>query len=793
MVEIDPISSLTGRNADVAADMYRQILANADDSAQSFDKDMSAWNRIRSCSEPTVFSVWGDRGTGKSSVLAAVAEKLVSEPGGRFCVIGPIQPELFGATDTILNIALALLEQEVRDQSEQFPGQWDADQVRALYQALQEARLTATITRSSKKALAEASVTVYEFGSQLQQVASATAVMWARIGDVISCLFHSGIGVERHLVIVVDDPDLAPWQSPEPLLDIHNLGTVPSVTILTGGSRERTRSYLGNDPRSSASDSMYPSRNYQDTLAGELKVFPLWGAYYLTEPSWSERVGFIPPRQHVSFGTLLEQFTSFSPRDEHLLSKALLSHDSLLVGSPLPGRLRGLAQLWTEFDYLVRREQLDLPQTQANQTETARRLSQQLLDNVEIPQNLNQNFSVTWGAGLDPEALPHIKIETLPLCSALTAESWGSLPTATANVNIHESPVEFSLRRCLKAGLSWWSKENRPDARLDDLATTLAVQEILWDSGLFDIDDENTIMAGLRPTDTEFLQKTNIHGQDTDDFLISFPLIKTWSSMKPAIHAWNMIVDRWKQESLSLPEVLSLTLCAALHLTDSEEFDLSNAELDYHSSLTLLQNEVERLGLLNPYTPTLAEQELCNWYIAFVPAHWHASIFSATEISEFTEQWNKIRPLHCSQNGNRIYRNWGLGYRLRNLLNQCHDAGQARKFAWLGGYEQTIAELELDIPQPAFARVKMAWDRLITQKSMAQSAGVIQATLVASPDHSETDLSDDQEDVTGGLFSEQDSDATPDLATYQDDYGDRLMQTALEAIDQWRDSASVGD
>ena len=788
MTETDPFSSLTGRNVDVATDMIRQILTLADESAQSFDDDMAIWNHNRSCAEATVLSVWGDRGMGKSSVLASVTEKLISIEGGRFCVIGPIQPELFGATDTVLNIALALLEQAVIEQSDHFPDEWDADRVGDLRVSLERAQLTATVTRASQKVLAEASLGVDEFGRQLQRVASATAQMWTQICEVVSFLFHSGKTVKRHLVIVVDDPDLAPWRSSkEALLDIHNLGTVPGVIVLTGGKRENTRPYVSTDAPDSTPERAYPFADFQDDLVNGLKVFPLWGAYYLTPPSWSERVSFTPPGESESLIDLLEQCTSFSSRDKKLLPRIFSSYDSFLCGSPLPSRLRSLAQLWKEFSLRVKSDS-DAPSIQAHQPESARRLCNQLLDNVEVPDKLKQNFAITWGAQLNPDSLPRCDIETLPLCSSVAAAG-GFLSTAGAFQQSFENSVEFSLRQCARAGFSWWGRDNRPDARPDDLAVVLAIQEILWDSGLFDVDDESSIMAGFRPPNTNYLQKTSIHGQDTDDYLITFPLVKTWSSMKPAVHAWNGIVNRWKQESLSLRQVLSLSITAALHLTDDDLFDLNTADVDYSASLEQLQTEVKRLAQLPFHTYTLAQLELCNWYIAFLPAHWHASLFSPEEISEFTSQWRDITPLFCAPNSARIYRNWGLADRLGDLQDQCHDAGQARKFAWLGGYEQTVDQLELNVPEPAFTLVKTAWARLITTEAMAKSTGVIETSPISDSIHSDTDASDSPEVTAGGFTTG--SNPTSQLATYPEDFGDRLMQAALAAIDQWRDSASA--
>lgn len=793
MTNIDRPISLSGWNALTANEITRKLKQVAHEEADSRN---NSWALTRIAEETTVFSVWGDRGTGKSSILASVAQCLMRESNPNFLVIGPIQPELFGPSDSILNVALAELKNKISDIARKSHIQFsiDDDDWPTILTSLERAQLTAAVSRTTLEMISNAASTVDEFGRQLQRVSGATSDLWERLSTATTQVCDA-CGL---IVIIVDDPDLASPQTSSTLRDLRNLGSLPGVAVLVGASKSNIRQVIfrrnlvQEDDRQGQESQLTLSSS--EAISFEQKVFPASRAFYTSVPTSTERINFKKVGQSR---TIINLVDSHIEEVGGLLRRALTSTSDLTKGSPLPERYRALVQIWDHLNGLLTSSTLG----SMGYVVELSRLCETLLSQIQQPRGVRTPLSITWGPMVPSSSgeKRQVEVKLFSLLPGIATD--GGFWDPNTNDKSAVSGVSLQLRAIESLNSSpRWAKDIKfsgddfdYNAHADDMPTLLAVQELLWDSGVFELDDETDLGGGLRPPEFSFLQRLRIEGQDTDDYFVTLPNAKTWSSVLRTGEAWNSITNRWRNDNLSVQAILALSIEAALEISHNGSFVSDAAPTVYRDALWKLEQAL--IDLNSKTNLTLAEQELINWYVGFVPAHWHSSIFECDEISSYISSWLRIAPLFSSSYSySRVQRKWTLIYRVRRMLEESFDAGRARKFAWLGGYGRVVRAIDSpDFPLDKFERIRRLWDQrlktrrrgaAITQTSKSQK----HATDVTGSD-GESLLTDDSSDKNASVVE------PPLFSTFADaeELSDELMEAAFSTIDKWQNNEnSIG-
>ena len=786
--------SLSGWNALTANEITHKLKQVSQDKVGC---KSDAWALTRIAEETTVFSVWGDRGTGKSSILASVAQTLISESKPNFLVIGPIQPELFGPSDSILNVALAELKNKISKfaTNSRFRLAIQDDVWRTILTSLELAQLTASVSRTTLGMISNAASTVDEFGRQLQRVAGATSDLWERL-SIATTQVSDACGL---IVIIVDDPDLAFPQTSSTLRDLRNLGSLPGVAVLVGASKSNIRqavfrrSLMEEDYDTQGNELTLTHAN-SEAISFEQKVFPASRAFYTSIPTSTERINFKKVGQS---STIMNLVDSHVDDVGSLLKRALTRTSPLIKGSPLPERYRALVQIWDHLNGLLANSALGDMECILELS----RLCETLLSQIQQPRGVRTPLSITWGpmvASSNGEKR-QVEAKLYSLLPGIAAD--GGFWDPKNDARSSESGVTLQLRAIESLNSSArWMKDSKfsgdnfdHNAHADDMPTLLAVQELLWDSGVFELDDETDLGGGLRPPEFSFLQRIRIEGQDTDDYFITLPNAKTWSSFLLTGEAWNSITNRWRNDNLSVQAILALSIEAALEISYDGAFMPDVATTVYQDALQKLEQVLIQLN--SKGSLTLAEQELINWYIGFVPAHWHSSIFEIDEVSAFVNSWLRIVPLYSSSYSySRTQRQWTLIYRIRRMLEESFDAGRARKYAWLGGYDSLVREIDPpDFPLDRFERIKRLWEQRL--KTRRRGAAVTQTS--ESHIHAQSGMEvngevqpvDDSSDEIVSASEHRILSAAIDV----DELSDELTEAAFTAIDKWqKNETSIG-
>jgi len=774
MVAASFMSKLTGLNS-IAAEEVTEQLRQLNDELTNSRKEGVTWSLARIAQETTVFSVWGGRGSGKSSILTSVAQILTDESkfnnATPFLIIGPIQPELFGPSDSILNVTLAELKQTVINNSSDVGV--NESKYRDAITSLERAQLTTAVSQASIQMISNAAATVDEFGRQLQRVAGATSDLWQSLAEATAQVSD----IYGLIVIIIDDPDLASTQTLEVFRDLRNLGSLPGVALLVGVNRDNVRRIISNihDQQREIDWQRWPYID-PEIVSFEEKIFPISRSFHTSCPTPKERVQFVKLGGVDSITTLIQECAVYVPRCEGLIERALTSTDGLADGSPLPGRYRPLVQLWDHFNSMRSKAHHDLSDTE--RAIAVSRLCDILLSQIQPPRGVKTLPSLTWGSMIstsnDSEEKRMLRARLLSLIPGVVAENF-RYPVLSDKQN---TAAELQLRPISSTGTPYWIKSDEypktnfdPNGRVDDFAVILAIQEIIWDSRLFNMEEsEERFGGGLRPPEFAFLQVVRVEGQDTDDYFVTLPNAKTWSTVLRTARAWNGIVDRWREERLGIREVLALSLNAAAKICySSDEFRISDSIIEYDKALRIIEIIIQNLITKN--TLTLAEQELVNWYIGFVPAHWHSSIFDSSEIEKYLHSWNSIYPHFSSKYGSRIRRPWTLVERIGQMLDQSPDAGLALRYAWIGGYEKTLnnmTKIGVSLSRTRFERILNLWNKRITARRVGATARSLAVKQVT-----------DDSDHTEGITNIDD-----------EEFSEGLMEAALLAIEQWQEHAS---
>lgn len=692
----------------------------------------------RISTESHVVSIWGDRGTGKSTLLAQVLERLSDDR--RFVVFPPLSPELFGDHDSLLNVALASIQSGLPAIA---ASATEATQLEFL-KALQRSRRSAAVNAVPLDRLVTAATSIGEFAREIQDVAGGTEQMW----QDAQRLFRSVTGFEtgrKSIVVAVDDADL---MRPSAVIDlvrqVRLLGSCDHVIAIVGGRENeianrfvreaREDAYLGHDRHEFNLELEKDIR--RAALAQMRKAFPQWGVFRMPEPGWDERVQFTPAGETASLldllvkaDEILADLCGSRTLVEHLLNDSRGQNTWLTetMKFPLPPNLRALAQLWTSL-------KLCLDQSEMSDATRLAQILDCLAAMIDVPfgvrDRLEWDFNEEVGSTSDTQALAaYFKFSGI--YGVVEADAWRDLDTVrirSAQDEI-ERHVEFDLRK-FRWQFARWSITSTSVRHYDDWTgcqgLLLAIQGMLIDNPRVKLSSANSYTHGVTIDSLIFLQSVHIYGRSTDDQFLLFPLTPTLTSTARTVMAWNAIVERAEREHLSFREILALTVHSVVEIYYEErDVDVANAPTDYATALGDLNSAAEYcLAQLRGRTgePGL-RQHMVAWYQRLVPNHWHEALFTQQEIQGFCNALVRVsggtNPVTHPQ---RVYGEASLGRRLARFASDAGKTETVEKYAWTGGYQTTVENLEITLA-PTWGLIRQAWQRLPAAFA-AGSAGI---------------------------------------------------------------------
>jgi hypothetical protein len=208
--------------------------------------------------DPSIVCIVGERGSGKTTVLAAAAARLAAEG---HVVIPPVRPEYFAAPTSLLPTTVAHLQTTVKAdwlEGADLDGDMRLGLATALDRALRQANLISLESAESSSLRAD------EQAADRSLAASADSDFldnWQRLtAQVRQMAKQRATGNSIPLIVIpVDDPDLAPGMLRRIMLDLRLMTSVEGVVGITCLDLDEARFVL-TDAYASSYRSSSPSR-----------------------------------------------------------------------------------------------------------------------------------------------------------------------------------------------------------------------------------------------------------------------------------------------------------------------------------------------------------------------------------------------------------------------------------------------------------------------------------------------------------------------------------------------------
>lgn len=319
-------------------------------------------NKIAVPDRPRVVSIFGGRGTGKSTVLRLVMDQL--DQRAECLVLPVIDPEGFARGDSLGGWVLAHLRKTLGEADLSY----DVSEAATLGTHLgQLGRRLAVHSSGFLPGLESRGLTFEDFGRDAVKVPAHGVDLggeWAALMDHVA----TARGAPRlQLVIPIDDADLAPELLPDIVVDAQFLGASPRTTVVFAADLSTVKQALalaavssyGQAGAAALTTGLMPLDDIHDLVGRRLvKNFPRSLRVRLRGLSVPERLAFRPlgaedsilevlTRFHISrvgYSNLGEMFTVRSSAGEQI---GVLDH-----GHCLSDNQRDLRQLHEELDNL---------------------------------------------------------------------------------------------------------------------------------------------------------------------------------------------------------------------------------------------------------------------------------------------------------------------------------------------------------------------------------------------------------------------------------------------------------
>jgi hypothetical protein len=743
--------TLLGHNRDIVRTVIEQVevLVN---SAEDEQPESMSYSSLRLLQQPASISIWGDRGTGKSIVLYGIIEELRARPQ-EFLVLDPLLPDFFTKTDNLISQFLAALWNSIK--SLPVNENPDATFTSSVLAKLQECIFITAISEANTDVLSSASESLTAFGQQLQTVSASNQIVWKTVCETIVAI-RTYFGNNLTVVLPIDDADLSPWDKADVFRYLRFLSTIPGLILITAarydsffGALSAGESDTKDSNASLHSNHIDESDESRMSFILQIKVFPLWSRHFTSNLEKHDREVY---KGTDSIAKLSKRVGKhLVPQCPNLLYDAMCSTSLLNNISPLPRVTRVLDQLW---QYLLTIDKnKDRPLTSNEVTTHLYKVANILISIVSVPKGVRSTLRLELGAYKNSKKPRGFNLDFSSLNPIVSTEAWENWETDRI-INTEGSDISVALRPVTKLSAYWdkqkdfVSKYFQRNASDEDIAACLAAQEIMTEPKLFKSMTILSRVSGFDYDGMQFLQRLLIDGIEPEDelALISLPTPRSWSDYCRTIKAWNGIAERLKRESLSLQELLALTIEAAIAAAQHKDISVDKLGTGYGKALKkldrLVRNEIE--------SEDHWINDIVDWYLSLLPLHWHTAFFAKDKIKGYAEMWLSTADLYpdFSVTSSRSF--YSI---VRKKLRDVASDEVAAKYSRLAGYKYLLKDvLNLSLPEKAIERLGKSWSRTKIQKELGSFVS---------------------DELMGNSSNEK------------DDFAEGLMDHALLAIAEW--------
>jgi hypothetical protein len=578
-------------------------------------------------------AIMGERGSGKSTLLVATCAELILR--GHDIVLPIMRPELFGETDSVLEVFLASLwslvsrfnaPTAVASETEASRGGsvvtsegenegWTQNVLRALG----DVSRALAITKTPFAALERGSDGPYDFAEDSLVVSRTAVGVGSQLRNVVRVLSMRSADKPTLIVVPIDDPDLAPANVQAIIRDIRRLGAIPGVVPIACFNPEDLHEAW------SASTLASTRRSYFRDAREMEKVFPYSTRFEIEPLSASHSMQFRPIgesqtiRQKVAaLGAAAQRVAGTNWDPVHLLS---WPGDRYRLPNPLPRNPRTLVQLWEILDAVAGRE------VDAEYVELAlRRVTEIVAEPLAIELGLapgQKVVAVGPRADVEQPVWPlDLRVDGVSLNLSATRPFAEPLRATFIQMRDAGSVLLVRNREQPERGPST-ADGVRDQLKPIAVSSLLAIHDIAYGSGLFDVNASTSHWLGYN--DWRFLQDVSIAGMATDDFFVCLPDARTFAQVTRSLDTWARLCDVAATDTVE--DVLCAAVMAAVSLYSSRKLGHVATYREAYSMASALY-----LGLRN--TRTREAIDYTAWFEQLLVHQWHSGLLGSDLVRE---------------------------------------------------------------------------------------------------------------------------------------------------------------
>jgi energy-coupling factor transporter ATP-binding protein EcfA2 len=627
-------------------------------------------------------AIMGERGSGKSTLLAAVAGEI--RRAGQHIVLPIMRPELFGEADSVITTFLAELWDmlSLESSAPMMAGEGRTGDATAL-KLLADAARGYAVSRTTTAALEYGTDGPHDFAEDSLTVSRSGVRLARQLRALASelCARPAKDGGPRLIIVPIDDPDLAHQSIVKILADLQILGSVPGIVPLTCFSPSDL-----NEAWLAARRDTLPNvttEHLHFLLARQLeKVFPYRCRFEIEPVAPSHRIEFAPISRDIPLRAKLSTLRS---RVEGITGTTWAFDEALTnaaskfgLPNPLPDNPRTLVQLWETLDVLE--SEPDTPTFELlylTLRRTLKIIAEPVIARLGSP--MPEIAQIGPPSPDDPTKRP-IKSDLARVdffVSAVGRSEGQSDRPAIASLSLNRL---HELRATLPSERSKPRSTLKPEEYLSGgvIAAMLALQEISFGTGLFDVDGSRIYLGG---DDWRFLQTIELANQPTDDMFLMLPNATTLSEILRVVTLWNELATLSADlETEDLLATFIRAACLTIARDDSLE-PAGNYEDAFDLACSTYKVSQKRGGN--------TAEAFAHWFEALLPLQWHSALVSGDTIRKLAYTHKELcaksqaprAAAHQSDNG-LFDRRIGV---LIEALGEADTDNEAR-YTWVAGY-----------------------------------------------------------------------------------------------------------
>lgn len=599
-----------------------------------------------------ILAITGERGGGKSSLLALLCRSLVER--NLDIVIPTLRPEFFAEADSLVSAFCSSLWSILTTEAGGGP-RWMAEltpEVRShlSHKCLSAARSYA-VSQTPSAALNFSSADPLEFAEESLVVSRSIARSHHDLADLVDTLLAHAPTAGPLVLLPVDDADLAPAQIGRILHDLRFVGSLPGVVPVACFDFADLRS--GWLATRSVGIGENRVRDLSERLERELeKLFPQRARFNIPAVSPSRRRTFVPIGEVESLATrwghLTNQFESLVGRATSLDVVIREAPFPLGLESPLPSTPRSLIQLW---------EALGSPRLGPHEKSSAG--PGELAPDTRIL-GINRAIHIL-AAPLRHWCADNNVIEPQIILEADTDDTRPG--TAAAQITLPEGDLGISTDRVfedsrrfgdtaytylrsihrinidiLRESAERSATGPRPVHRLrlppGAAGAFLTLQEIALSSPR---GYDQATYIGI--DEWRFLQRTPISSAGSCETLAMLPCGGTLGEIIELIHTWNSLAAylEFKANTLTL---LTAIMSGARSYALARQFVAADDVQD-DSDINRYRDAVQSTSALYEELRTDSSSRVESfraWYEQLLPLQWHTAMFSEDQVDDFLDE-----------------------------------------------------------------------------------------------------------------------------------------------------------